>query len=220
MKSLELVLAILVISSLIQVSISWSFGSFFKKIVGDSHTDCLSSYSSFSFNSKSYCDSGKKLIEECDFDEDFDCSDGQATRKKRDLLKDGASILTDMIGVKKDALVKYAENKTMKIIEKTQNYTQKVIDKVSQYKNLFLSSGSFFEIGKAYTQNCNDKVKEYFGTFRTDSKREYLVKIVCNAKADESESNQTKLAMPYISELKTEGCTYIRKSFRLNKLRT
>lgn len=101
--------------------------------------------------------------------------------KKRSLLSDGKSIIRDYLSVKTDKLVNYAENKTMRIVEKTANYTRRIMDKVATYKNLFFSSSSFFEIGKAYTQNCNDKVKEYFGTFRTDSKREYVVKIVCNS---------------------------------------
>lgn len=53
--------------------LAWSFKSFFAKIVGDSYDDCLSTQSAFTFNKKSYCDSGKALIEECDFDENFEC---------------------------------------------------------------------------------------------------------------------------------------------------
>lgn len=181
----------------------------FAKLIDDSYSDCLTSHTGFTSNYKSYCDNGKQLIEECDFDEDFDCGNGEgASFKKRSLLSDGKSIIRDYLSVKTDKLVNYAENKTMRIVEKTANYTRRIMDKVATYKNLFFSSSSFFEIGKAYTQNCNDKVKEYFGTFRTDSKREYVVKIVCN-------SNEKGEAKPYISELKTKGCVYIPKKLRI-----
>jgi len=196
----------LILLTITPYSVAWSFRSFFSKIVDESYSDCISSHSSLFASSSSFCNSGKKLIEECDFDEDFDCSDSP-TKNKRSLIQDGANILTDLFSTKKDALVKYAENKTLHIVEKTENYTRRVMDKVAKYRNLFLSSGSFFEIGKAYTQNCNSKVKEYFGTFRTDSKREYVLRIVCNGK----DGPNGTASQAFISELKTDGCTYIRK---------
>lgn len=207
------------------ITMGWSFSNLFKKLVDDSYDDCLQSHTGFTSNYKEYCDNGKQLIEDCDFDEDFDCGgetdelgDISFDRKRRSLLSDGTAFLNDYVNAKKDQLIdysvdkkdrlfKYAENKTLRIIEKTKNYTSRVMNKVRKYKHLFFSSSSFYELGKAYTQNCNDKVKEYFGTFRTDSKREYVVKIICNKKG----SNQTK---PYISELKTKGCVYIPKNMR------
>ena len=85
----------------------------------------------------------------------------------------------------------YTETKVTKIIGKfdekksqlsnfSVNVTKRLMDKISLLKFKFLSGSSLYEIGKAYSQNCNDKVTEYFGTFRTGGKREYLVKIVCN----------------------------------------
>lgn len=56
---------------------AWSFRSMFAKLIDDSYSDCLTSHTGFTSNYKSYCDNGKQLIEECDFDEDFDCGNGE-----------------------------------------------------------------------------------------------------------------------------------------------
>lgn len=159
---------------------SWSFKSFFSKIVGDSYDDCLSTSSSFTFNKKAYCDSGKQLIEECDFDENFECGDDDKDtfKMKRSIIKEGKELIKDYSG----KFVEYAGNKTARIIEKTEDYGRRFMNKISKYRKLFLSSESFYEIGKAYEENCDSKLSEYFGTFKTGSKREYIIKIVCNKK--------------------------------------
>ena len=182
------------IGILVTPSKGWSWKSMFSKAVDNSYADCLQSHLSFSSNYKDYCDKGKELIEECDFDEDFDCGDdsGDAQfRKRRDsFLTNGVDFIKDYVNVQKDKIIDYGLNKTQKIytyaegkatrlIERTTNLTSLAIGKFNKYRELFFSGSSFFEIGKSLTENCNDKAQEVFGKFRAGGKREYVVKIVC-----------------------------------------
>ena len=53
---------------------AFSFRESFHSLLSDTYSDCLSSYTSLTSNYKQYCDSGKQLIQECDFDEEnFEC---------------------------------------------------------------------------------------------------------------------------------------------------
>lgn len=189
----------------------------FSRAVDTSHSDCLQSHTGFTSNYKAYCDKGKQLIEECDFDEDFDCDDNsddfgnvQFRRRRRD-SESWKDKIIDYSMNKTHKFIGYAEEKATDWLEKSnlKNLTSLLISKFDKYRQLFFSGSSFFEIGKSFAENCNqNKAEEVFGKFRAGGKREYMIKIVCGF---DEKTNKSKA---YISELKTEGCVYTPKNLR------
>lgn len=160
----------------------------FSRAVDTSHSDCLQSHTGFTSNYKAYCDKGKQLIEECDFDEDFDCDDNsddfgnvQFRRRRRD-SESWKDKIIDYSMNKTHKFIGYAEEKATDWLEKSnlKNLTSLLISKFDKYRQLFFSGSSFFEIGKSFAENCNqNKAEEVFGKFRAGGKREYMIKIVC-----------------------------------------